>query len=65
MLTGFPIGSDWKNRSIRSLIGATRWNQYVANWPIALGALRRLWENGKVSQLETPFFEPIEKPISK
>jgi hypothetical protein len=65
MLTGFPIWSEWKNRSVRSLFGATRWNQYMANWTIVLDALRCLWEMGKVSELKTPFYEPFEKPANK
>ena len=38
-----------------------RWNPYVTNWPVVLGALRQLWEVGKVSQLKSPFYEPFEK----
>ena len=57
MFTGFPISDEWKG-----LLGSMRMNQYMANWPIVLRALRRLWEIGKVSKLETPYFEPFEKP---
>jgi len=57
MFTGFPISDEWKG-----LLGIMRMNQYRANWPIVLRALRRLWEIGKVSKLETPYFEPFEKP---
>jgi hypothetical protein len=46
---------------INGLFGATRWNQYVANWPVVLAALNRLWEAGKVSELKSPFYEPVEK----
>jgi hypothetical protein len=38
-------------------------NQYVTNWPVVLDALRQLWEVGKVSQLKSSFYEPVEKPI--
>jgi len=46
---------------VRKLFGATRWNQYVANWPVVLAALRELWEMGRVSELKTPFCEPPQK----
>lgn len=67
MLTGltgteFPLDNEWRRRTVRSLFRATRWNQYVANWPVILAALHQLWETGKVSELKTPFYEPVEKP---
>ena len=43
-------------------MGATRWNKYLANWPVVLHALHRLWEMGKVSELKSPYHEPVEKP---
>jgi len=61
MLTGIPFDADWKDRAVR-LFGATRWNQYVSNWPVVLLALHELWEAGKVSELKTPFCEPVDKP---
>ena len=48
---------------ISGLFGAARWNQYVAHWPVVLAALNRLWEVGKVSELKTPFYEPVEKLV--
>ena len=30
-----------------------------------VGGLSELWENGKVSELKSPFYELIEKPASK
>ncbi len=65
MLTGFPLSDEWKSRSAKDLLDAMRMNQYRANWPVALAALRQLWETGKVTKLETPFFEPFEKPVNK
>ena len=68
MLTGFPgipLDDQWRSRVIRSLFGATRWNHYVANWPVVLAALHRLWEGGKVSELKSPFYEPVEKSVNK
>jgi hypothetical protein len=50
---------------VRSLFGAARWNRYVANWPVVLAALSRLWETGKVSELKSPFYELFEKPAPK
>lgn len=50
---------------VMPLFGLARWNQYVSNWSVALDALRRLWETGKVSELKSPFFEPLEKPANK
>jgi hypothetical protein len=67
MLTGFPLGEESDSHKMLPLIHAMRrnewWNQYVANWPIVLDALRRLWEMGKVSELKTPFYEPFEKSV--
>lgn len=66
MLTGFPgipLDNERRSHVIRGLFGATRWNQYVANWPMVLAALNRLWEVGKVSELKSPFYEPVEKLI--
>jgi hypothetical protein len=66
MLTGFSLGDEWQSRSsVKALFGAARWNQYIMNWSIALDALRQLWETGKVSELKSPFYEPIEKPANK
>jgi hypothetical protein len=56
MLTGFSFEDQ-----VRGLFGAMRMNQYVANWPVLLDALRRLWETGKVSELKTPFYEPYDQ----
>lgn len=64
MLTGFPLADEQKNMFLR-ILEAMRWNQYgqyKANWPIVLKALRYLWEMGKITRLDTPFFEPFEKP---
>jgi hypothetical protein len=47
---------------VRDLFGLMRLNQYRTNWPIVLEALRQLWEIGKVSQLKSSFYEPVEKP---
>ena len=65
MLTGFPLGVDWNSRMVTAIFGMARWNPYVSNWPIVLEALRRLWETGKVSELKSPFYEPLEKPANK
>jgi hypothetical protein len=65
MLAGpgrFPLGDDGQNRIAIKLFRLARWNPYVTHWPIVLGALHRLWEMGKVSELKTPFYEPVEKP---
>jgi len=63
MLTGlFSLGDEGQSRVVKGLFGAARWNQYRTNWPVALDALRRLWETGRVSELKTPFCEPVEKP---
>jgi hypothetical protein len=37
----------------------------TTNWPMILEALRRLWEMGRVSALQSPFYEPFEKPTNK
>jgi hypothetical protein len=70
MLAGFPFRRDEFNddRMSRSMLERLvsiwrwgRWNQYASNWTIALKALRQLWEVGKATKLETPYFEPFEK----
>jgi hypothetical protein len=62
MLTGFPLGDEWNRRLVRAILGMARWNPYVSNWPIVLNALGQLWKMGKVSELKSPFYEPVEKP---
>lgn len=42
-----------------------QWIRYDANWPIALKALRQLWKTGKVSELKSPFWEPLQKSANK
>jgi hypothetical protein len=63
MLTGLPFSDEWKNQVVRRIFGMARWNPYVTNWPVVLEALRQLWENGKVSEMKTPFYEPFGKPV--
>ena len=66
MVSGFSFSDEWQSRSnIKALIGATRWNQYVSNWSVVLAALRQLWKMGKVSELKSPFYEPVEKQANK
>ena len=66
MVSGFPFSEEWQSQlMVRKLFNAARWNQYTLNWPVTLAALRQLWEMGKVSQLKTPFYEPLEKPGDK
>ena len=61
MFTGIFVDAQSKNRAVRGIFGATRWNQYRANWPVVLDALRQLWQAGKVSELKSPFYEMVEK----
>jgi len=61
MLTELPFNPDGQNR----LISLARWNPYVSHWPVVLAALRELWEKGKISELKSPFYEPIEQPASQ
>jgi hypothetical protein len=42
-----------------------QWIRYESNWPIALNALRQLWETGRVSELKSPFWESPQKPANK
>jgi hypothetical protein len=62
MFTGMFLDAELQNRLVGGLFGATRWNKYRAHWPVVLDALRQLWEVGKVSELKSPFYEPVEKP---
>ncbi len=59
MLTRFPIQDERK--TWKDLLGAMRMNQYRANWPVVLDALRQLWKTGKVTKLETPLIELVNK----
>jgi hypothetical protein len=63
MLTRIPLDAEWTSHVVRGIFGATRWNQYRSNWPVVLDVLRQLWEAGKVSELKSPFYEPVEKPV--
>ncbi len=66
MVTEFPFSEEWQSPAMmKHLFSAVGWNQYVSNWPIALIALRHLWEIGKVSQLKSPFYESVHKPNLK
>jgi len=60
MFSGFTFGEESQRQMVGFLFRTTRWNQYLANWPIVLNALHRLWEMGKVSELKSPFYEPFE-----
>jgi hypothetical protein len=62
MFSRFIFGEEWQRPMVRTLMGATRWNKYLANWPVVLNALHRLWEMGKVSELKSPYYDPVEKP---
>jgi hypothetical protein len=62
MFPGFIFGQDWQRPAVKTLFGAARWNKYLANWPVVLKALHRLWEMGKVLELKSPYYEPVEKP---
>ena len=46
-------------------IEAQSMSRLMTNWPVILDAMRRLWEMGRVSALQSPFFEPFEKPTNK
>jgi hypothetical protein len=73
MVTGFPFSDEWQSPRMvlalldimRSIRHTQQWNRYVLNWPIALDALHRLWKTGRVSELKTPFYEPLEKLANK
>ena len=59
MLDSTSFDPTWK-----LMTRAMRWSPYVTNWPVVLDALRHLWQAGKVSELKSPFYEPVEKPAS-
>ena len=65
LISGPVFGEEGQRRMVQRLFRATRWNQYTANWPVVLDALIRLWKMGKVSELKSPFYEPIEQPVVK
>ena len=60
MLIGLPFGDGWQSGMVSEISGLARWNQYVCNWPVVLDALRRLWETGKLSELKSPYYAPLE-----
>lgn len=62
MFIEFPLSDEWKKRTTQNLLSLMRLNQIMANWPVVLAALRQLWETGKETKLETPYFEPFERP---
>jgi hypothetical protein len=49
----------------RRVRATQQWIRYTSNWPIALRALRQLWETGRVSELKSPFWEPPQTPENK
>jgi hypothetical protein len=60
----FYSGNYGKRQEIEVLTRLSQsheWSQYVANWPVVLEALYKLWKLGKVSQMKTPFYEPFKK----
>ncbi|HSL47042.1 MAG TPA: hypothetical protein VK897_26630 [Anaerolineales bacterium] len=62
MFPGIPLGEESQSRIVNAKLRMARWNPFVLHWSIALDALRQLWETGKVSELKSPFYEPVEKP---
>jgi Zn-dependent protease len=64
-IPGLPLDGQGRERVVRALFRASRWNQYLANWPVVLAALHRLWEAGKVSELKSPFYEPLDTTAKK
>ena len=74
MHSGFFFHEDreWMSNRAHDLFEVMRktratqqWMQYVSNWPIALNALRQLWEQGRVSQLKSPFWESPKKSTNQ
>jgi len=47
---------------LKSPFSAKRMKPYIPEWPLILEGLRQMWEIGVVTELETGFFEPFEKP---
>jgi len=73
MVSGFPFRNEWHSHRqmlalfdiMRSIRDSQEWNRYILNWPIALNALRQLWETGRISEMKSPFWEPVRKPANK
>jgi hypothetical protein len=64
----FYEDQEWAFQRVRDVFEMNRrarttqqWLRYVSHWPIALKALRRLWEMGTVSEMKSPFWEPSQK----
>jgi hypothetical protein len=74
MRSGFFLYDDqeWMLKNVLRVFEYTRrarltkqWIRYESNWPIALKALRQLWETGRVSELKSPFWESLPGPANK
>ena len=57
MTTRFSIVNELKSR-----FGTNRMKPDIAEWPVMLEGLRRLWLIGEDTILETGFYEPFVKP---
>ena len=56
MTTRFRSGNE-----LKSPFGTSRMKPYIPDWLIMLDGLRRMWEIGEVTVLETQFYEPFNK----
>jgi hypothetical protein len=63
---------EWMSKRVQDLFELARrtrstqqWIRYESNWPVALSALRQLWETGRVSELKSPFWESPQKPVNQ
>jgi hypothetical protein len=51
--------------NMRRYRATQQWIRYESNWLVTLKALRQLWETGRVSELTSPFWEPLQKQANK
>jgi hypothetical protein len=56
MVVRFTIGDE-----LRSRFGIRPMKPYISDWPVMLDGLRRMWEIGEETILETAFYEPLKR----
>ena len=56
MVVRFIIGDELMSR-----FGIRPMKPHISDWPVMLDGLRRMWEIGEETILETAFYEPFKK----
>jgi len=56
MVVRFIIGDELMSR-----FGIRPMKPHISDWPVMLDGLRRMWEIGEETILETAFYEPLKR----